>query len=332
MIINYEKIKNFDPISRINAMILELANSTEYEIVTLANYLPHLISTIIIDHKKKIPNEKNNNSNAIISTFLYAGNVDMNIVINTIADNVKIFPHKTHYIIMVVEPEYWRFYLDKNGDLIEMDNLVKEETSGYSSNDLVTITVRYMSIYEFFVILNNKEDGVFNINNQKFGYNPIIIFKGFDYAKIVYLFNLYNYNLNGGSITRRHVFSPLHERLGEFLTLSGLAHDYFNFIDIDKNKKLFLYPKIPKDCTLGSLKMQNPAFHNLAISKDNYVYLMKAITWPKHYNKLLLEIENNNKRSPFLDRRYRNYKENTKNNLAISNKNVMINYRNIIRN
>lgn len=322
MIIIDEKFKNFDPISRINAMILELANSNEFEIVTLDDYAPppQLISTIIIDHKKKIPNEKNNNSNAIISTFLYAGNVDMNIVINTIANNVKIFPHKTHYTIMVVEPEFWTFYLDENGDLIDRDNLIKEKTSGYSYNDLVTITIRYMSIYEFFLILNNKEDGVFNINNQKYGYNPIIIFKGFDYGKIVYLFNLYNYNLNGGSITRRHVFSPLHERLGKFLTLSGLAHDYFNFIDIDKKKKLFLYPKIPKDCTLGSLKMQNPALHNLAISKDNYVNLMKAITWPKHYNNLLREIEINNETSLRSDTRYLNYKENTKKNLAISNK------------
>ena len=321
MIIIDEKFKNFDPISRINAMILELADYTDYEHVTLVNYLPNLISTIIIDHKKKIPNDKNNNSNAIISTFLYAGKVDMSIVIDTIANNVKIFPHKTHYNIMVVEPEYWLFHLDKKGDLIENDNLVKQKTLGYSCNDLVTITVRYMSIYEFFVILNNKEDGMFNIDNQKFGYNPIIIFNGFDYAKIVYIFNLYNYNLNGGSITRRHVFSPLHERLGEFLTLSGLAHDSFNSIDIDKNKELFLYPKIPKDCTLGSLKMQNPAFHNLAISKDNYVNLMKAITWPKHYNKLLLEIESHNNRFDFLKGRYENSKENTKNNVAISNKN-----------
>jgi len=61
-------------------------------------------------------------------------------------------------------------------------------------------------------------------NNKLYlGLNPIIIFRGLHWGNIVYLFELQNIKLHGGSITNRHKLSIAEYRLGWFLNLINLC-------------------------------------------------------------------------------------------------------------
>lgn len=141
------------------------------------------------------------------------------------------------------------------------------------SNSLETdLIIHHISARNFFQKEILEKLLVYNKENSKYF---IYIFHNISYREIVDILRSFNIIVSGGSVTKRHIFSPLQLRLARFIIgINGLDDseviESFHNLDIEKFK-------INKDLT----------------TKESKIYYSKI---QSKREKLILEFKNKNKR------------------------------------
>ena len=175
----------------------------------------------------------NGDKNVIFSSILHIGEIDFNYQCGLL--NKKIYSNDL-YIINVS----WV----KTIDLVEEDKANIEKipfTNIYGEcYNMYVYQVSYTHFFKNFLYRGGLELTKLRSEKEKekdskyLGINPIIIFNGMYMGNIIKLFKLYNINLNGGSISRRHRLSLAEYKLSLFL-------DLFNLFDENKETFYNLY-------------------------------------------------------------------------------------------
>jgi hypothetical protein len=128
-----------------------------------------------------------------------------------------ILPYKIFYIICVYKTGFPK---PLNENIID-------------SNKILTIIVIHVNLDVMFedksFIKSHLEESDQNSRALRTLWN----FRGFTYNELQIKFKLYNFDISGGSTTRRHVINPMTHRLSQFITilegsnLNGVIQSYF---------------------------------------------------------------------------------------------------------
>jgi hypothetical protein len=79
---------------------------------------------------------------------------------------------------------------------------------------VIYIAMGYTAFFKYIKEISICRSNLEKKDKAYIGLNPIIIFRGLHWGNIVYLFELHNIKLHGGSITNRHKLSIGEYRLG----------------------------------------------------------------------------------------------------------------------
>ena len=252
-------------------------------------------------------NVENTNSNKDLicsSTFMF----DTEYYQKKILKNLEQKDYSNDLHIVIVS---WKKSINFN-EPVENENIPTIYTFKNIFNEEYNLYIYNLSYHSFFNNLENLYEYRSNIEKQDknyLGINPIINFKGMSMSVIVKLFKNYGYNLNGGTITRRHKLSLPEFRLSKFLDLT-LDNTY-----LDKTKFLEFY----SEKLFSSNKFKDGSVYTNYIVHYNLINIYRdikldTIELNKNICKIKLELESNNTNKDSLKN------EIEYNNLTINNK------------
>jgi len=220
----------------------------------------------------------------VCCTYYYPKDIDFTNLLNNLRKGIS----KNDNIIYIINI----FIIT----MVNMENklILVEEMSNYK------IYVHSWNVTYFFNTIN---DCLYGYDQEKYKGNyvkvfPYVIFKSMFWSDIVSLFKIHNYNISGGSISKRHMLSTVETNLAYFLMYLNILSfpevykSYKNSDDIlgkkryDKELYKFLKGKLGTDSLY--YKDINPLILTYYIEYSKYNLNLNINKWEIRLNELKL--------------------------------------------
>jgi hypothetical protein len=204
--------------------------------------------------------------NVIASTSFYVDDLSFDEMVNVLSE--RYVDSNDIYVLNVS-------WLDS--DNLGVFNKTYERKNAYGINfKLFYLAMGYKTFFNLIKNISDCRSSLEKNNKLYIGLNPIIIFRGLHWGNIVYLFELHNIKLHGGSITNRHKLSIAEYRLGWFLNLVGLLGQSKNEFYKNYRENIFSGSCYDVEYKKSVINYENPFIKEFKVINDN-IYFVERV-------------------------------------------------------